>query len=285
MMRSTPSSTRSWGDHMNLGLQKKVVVITGGGTGIGFATAMEFLREGATVVITGRRTAPLEEAAATAKAEGYELTWYSCDVSDAKALEQFAAGVVDRFGRIDIWVNNAGVNFSKDFLDTTEEDLEKTMKINLGGTFLGTKVAAGYMMNNPETEGGKGVIINMSSFASKLPHTHMVPYAASKAAVSNLTRTTADALAPYGIRVLSIIPGMIVTPLAEEEIAEYREKFTKDISAGRLGRPEDLAKPIVFLASPAAGYIAGVDIEISGGKFAVQDCDMGWRLKAAREQN
>ena len=270
---------------MELGLQKKVVVITGGGTGIGFATAMEFLREGAQVIVTGRRTAPLEEAEAEAKAEGYELGWASCDVSDEPALKQFAEDVVAKYGHIDVWVNNAGVNFSKDFLDTTTEDLENTMRINLGGTFNGTKVAAEHMMKNEVAEGDKGVIINLSSFASKLPHTNTVPYAASKAAVSNLTRTTADALAPYGIRVVGVIPGMIITPIAEKAIEEYREKFTKDISAGRLGKPEDLAKPIVFLASSAAGYISGVDIEVSGGKFAVQDCDMGWRFKAAREIN
>ena len=266
---------------MDLHLKDKVVVITGGGTGIGLATALEFLAEDATVVITGRRLGVLEEAAELAKSKGYTLAYHQCDVSDQAALEACAASIAEQYGHIDVWVNNAGVNFSKDFLDTTLEDMEKTIGINLNGTFLGTKIASSYMMKNGRE--ANGVIINISSFASKLPHTNTVPYAASKAAVSNLTRTTADALAPYGIRVVGIIPGMIVTPIAEKAIEEYREKFTKDIAAGRLGKPEDLAKPIVFLASDAAGYISGVDVEISGGKFAVQDCDMGWRFKAARE--
>ena len=265
---------------MDLHMNDKVVVITGGGTGIGLATALEFLAEGTTVVITGRRLAVLEEAAKLAKHKRYSLGYFQCDVSDQTALEACAASIAEQYGHIDVWVNNAGVNFSKDFLDTTLEDMEKTIGINLNGTFLGTKIAASYMMKNDRED--KGVIINVSSFASKLPHTNTVPYAASKAAVSNLTRTTADALAPYGIRVVGIIPGMIVTPIAEQAIEEYRDKFTKDIAAGRLGKPEDLAKPIVFLASDAAGYISGVDVEVSGGKFAVQDCDMGWRFKQAR---
>ena len=89
---------------------------------------------------------------------------------------------------------------------------------------------------------------------------------------------TAAALAPFGIRVVGYIPGMIVTPISEEMVAQYREKFTKDIALGRLGRPEDLAKPLVFLASDAARYITGIDLEISGGKFTVQDCAMPWRF-------
>ena len=268
---------------MELNLKDKVVVVTGGGTGIGLATAMEFLNEEATVIITGRRLAPLEEATQLAKSQGHTLSFYQCDVSDEAALSEMAANVVERFGRIDVWVNNAGVNFSKDFMDTTLEDMEKTIAINLNGVFLGTKIAANYMKDNGKEE-GNGVIINLSSFASKLPHANTVPYAATKAAVSNMTRTTAASLAPYAIRVVGVIPGMIVTPIAEKAIEEYRDKFIKDISMGRLGRPEDLAKPIVFLASDAAGYISGVDVEVSGGKFAVQDCDMGWRFKKAREE-
>ena len=125
---------------------------------------------------------------------------------------------------------------------------------------------------------GGGVILNASSYARLIPHANSVIYAASKSAVSSLTRSTAAALAP-GIRVIAYIPGMIETEINAGIVADYREKFTKDISLKRLGKPEDLAKPLVFLSSECASFITGCDIEITGGKFAVQDCDMAWRFK------
>ena len=109
------------------------------------------------------------------------------------------------------------------------------------------------------------MILNASSFASLIPHANVVIYAATKAAVSGMTRSTAAALAPWGIRVVGYIPGMIQTEISADFIDAYREKFTKDISLGRIGVPEDLAKPIVFLSSECAGYISGCDIQISGG--------------------
>lgn len=259
---------------MELGLKDKLVVITGGGTGIGRAAAAEFSREGARVVVLGRRPGPLEEFRQEMAREGLEVHRAECDVTSPSAVRACAQGIWERFGALDVWINNAGVALDKPFMEFTGEDWDKVTATNLKAVFDCTQVAADYMVRQ-----GGGVIINASSFCAKIPHANGVIYAATKAAVSNMTKSTAAALAPYGIRVVGYIPGMIVTPISEGMIARYREKFTRDIALGRLGRPEDLAKPIVFLASDAAAYITGVDLEISGGKFAVQDCAMPWRFQ------
>ena len=258
---------------MDLNLTGKTVVITGGATGIGRAAAWEFLREGANVAVLGRRLEPLEEFAQEVEQEGFKLCYESCDVTDPERVEGYARRVREKFGSLDVWVNNAGIGINKPFLDFTREDWDQISAINLRAVIDCTQIAARIMKDQ-----GGGVILNASSFCAKIPHANGVLYAATKAAVSNLTRSTAAALAPFGIRVVGYIPGMIVTPISEEMVAQYREKFTKDIALGRLGRPEDLAKPLVFLASDAARYITGIDLEISGGKFTVQDCAMPWRF-------
>ncbi len=258
---------------MDLHLKDKVVVITGGGTGIGKAAAREFLREGARVWVLGRREEVLSQFAREAEAEGYVLGYESCDVTDRKAVEETADRILRETGRLDVWINNAGIAIDKPFLDFTDEDYERIISINQKAVFMGTQIAAERMKRQKS-----GVILNASSYCAKIPHANGVLYAATKAAVSNMTRSTAAALAPYGIRVCGYIPGMIVTPISESMIGQYKEQFIKDISLRRLGRPEDLAKPLVFLASDAAAYITGIDLEISGGKFAAQNCAMAWKL-------
>lgn len=264
---------------MELNLTGKVVVITGGATGIGRAAAVEFLHEGARVAVMGRRIAPLTQFHDEMAAKGYDVYFESCDVTQPEAVRAYVERLMQKWGRLDIWMNNAGIAIDKPFMEFTDEDWQKISSINLKAVLDCTHIAAERMI--PQ---GSGVILNASSYASKIPHANGVLYAATKAAVSNITRSTAAALAPYGIRVVGYIPGMIVTPISESMIAQYQEKFTKDISLGRLGRPEDLAKPLVFLASDAARYITGVELEISGGKFAAQDCAMAWRFKAEEEK-
>lgn len=125
-----------------------------------------------------------------------------------------------------------------------------------------------------------GVIINISSYASKIPHSEGAIYAASKAAVSSLTKTLAADLAPYNIRVVGIIPGMIQCDISKDSIKENGPSYVQNIAMKRLGVPEDLAKPIVFVSSDAAGYMSGFDMEITGGKYAAQNTDWPWeRLK------
>ena len=121
-----------------------------------------------------------------------------------------------------------------------------------------------------------GVIINISSYASKIPHAEGAVYAASKAAVSSLTKTLAANLAPYNIRVMGIIPGMIQSDISEDSIKVNRASYVQNIAMKRLGVPEDLAKPIVFVCSDAASYMSGFDMEITGGKYAAQNTDWPW---------
>lgn len=263
---------------MELNLKGKVAVVSGGATGIGKATVLEYLKEGVQVAVFGRRVNVLEEFAEECKELGYSLYYESVDAADPDRVAAFAENVFKRYGHIDIWINNAGISIDKEFTEFTQTDWNKIVSVNMEGVFHGIQIAAKYMKQI-----GGGVIINASSFASLIPHANGVIYAATKSAVSSMTRSTAAALAPWGIRVVGYIPGMIQTGISADFINAYRDKFTKDISLGRLGEPEDLAKPIVFLSSECAGYITGCDIQISGGKFAVQDCSMSWRMKAGSE--
>lgn len=187
------------------------------------------------------------------------------DVCDEEALGAFAAEVYAAYGAIDIWLNNAGGNLHKSLMDFTAEEFRSIFEVNVVATFTGCKIAAGYM------KGRGGVILNASSFAAIAPNAGRAPYSAAKAAVLSLTQIFAAELAPQGIRVLSYIPGMIETEVSGESIARYKDQLLRDIPMRRFGRPEDLGKTLVFLASDAAEYINGTHIEISGGKRCVQN--------------
>lgn len=257
---------------MDLHLKDRVVVITGGTAGIGKAAAFSFAREGAKVAVVARNPERLEQLRKEAHQAGYTFYCEQNDVTDPGQMAEFARRVWEMFGRIDIWVNNAGLAKNKDCTEFTLDDWNQIMDVNLKAVFFCSQIAAQYMKKQ-----GFGVIINASSYASKIPHAEGSIYAASKAGVSSLTRTFAACLAPFGIRVVGYIPGMIQTEMSAGSISEHKDKYIKDISMHRLGTTEDMADPIVFLASDSAGYITGVDVEITGGKYAVQNCDYNWR--------
>ena len=259
---------------MDLHLTGKIVVITGGGTGIGRGLAETYLKEGAQVAICGRRIEPLAKFAEEMKPKGHEIYYESVDVTDRAALTAFAARVEEKFGTIDIWINNAGIAINKRFLDFTDEDYMKITDINLKGVFMGTQIAAEIMKRH-----GGGVIVNASSFNVMMPHVDGALYAATKAGVSNFTKSTAAALGPFGIRVFSYIPGMIETEMSHQLFKEKGADFIRDMALGRFGKPEDMAPAVVFLSSDQASYITGIDIVIAGGKFAVQDCSMAYRME------
>ena len=260
---------------MDLHLKDKVVVVTGGGTGIGRAIAEAFLREGAKVAVFGRREQPLADFLAGAEASGGTAYIEVLDVTDRAGVAAFADRVKEKLGEIDVWVNNAGSDIHNRFLEYTEEEYDAIVDLNLKSLFFAAQVAGRHM------KGRGGVILNISSFAVGMPHANGVVYAATKAAVASITRSTAAALAPHGIRVVGIRPGMILTPLAAEQIKGEEDKYLQFIASKRFGTPEDIADPCVFLASDRASYVTGVDVEINGGKFAVQDCDLAWRLEAS----
>lgn len=254
---------------MELGLNGKVVVITGGATGIGLSAALAFAAEGANLAICGRRQAKLCETAELFAQKGYPCFTMVADASEERDLEEFAASVCNQYGGIDIWINNAGVTTKARLAELSGEEFDTVMRLNLKSVFLGTKIASRYMREG-------GVVLNASSFASVIPSAGNGAYAAAKAAVTSLTRTFAAELAPAGIRVNAYIPGMIVTDMSRERIENVGAELTAQIALHRLGQPDDIAPALLFLASDAARYITGTAVDISGGKFAVQNPNAPW---------
>ena len=264
---------------MNLNLNNKVVIISGGAKGIGKETAKAFVEEGAIVVAYGRDEAALCEFERELDEAGYDKHFsIAGDVRDRKSIEKVFSTVYEKYGHIDILINNAGIARDKPLLTTTADDWNDIVETNLHGIWNSIQLVAPYMMKQ-----SLGVIINISSYASKIPHAGGGVYAATKAGVSSLTKTMAAELAPYNIRVVGIIPGMIATKISEKNIADNRDALLANIAKKRLGKPEDLAKPIVFLSSEAADYISGCDIEITGGKYSAQNTNTPWMWKERHE--
>ncbi len=257
---------------MDLNLAGKVVVVTGGAAGIGEACVLAFLRENCKVAVCGRSRDNLEQLKNKVAVQGYTVYGQQADVSQRSQVKDFAQAVYEHYGKIDIWINNAGIAAKTALVEMSEEDWDLVLNTNLKSVFLGSQVAAQYM-----TRGGGGVILNASSYAAVIPSAGSGAYGAAKAAVSNLTRTLAAELAPANIRVNGYIPGVINTRMNAKRLAEQGAETISQIALNRAGDANEVAAGIVFLASDAASYITGTDLEISGGKFAVQipgDC---WR--------
>ena len=250
----------------------KKVVITGGGSGIGKAIALEFARSGAWVAICGRNGEKLRRAAAELEAYGRPVFYDRRDVAKVSEIEAFGEKASAALGGIDVWINNAGIDTPElvDFRQFTEEMWDERMAVDLKAVFFGAKTAARRM-------GRGGLILNISSFASLIPTAGRSVYSCAKSGVNSLTRTLAAELAPEGIRVVSLIPGYIRTEMTGEGIRTRYQELVNGICAGRLGEVEDLTKAALFLASPGASYITGTHLEVSGGKFAAQNPSWSWR--------
>lgn len=256
---------------MELNLKNKVVVITGGSSGIGEAVAEGFAKEGAKVAICGRSPDKLTSVFNDFKSKGYFLLTKSTDVRNISEIKDLADYVVDIYGRIDIWVNNAGMNYRKPFNQLTEDEWDILIETNLKSVYYGSSIAASYMKKT-----GGGVIINTSSFTSLTPTGGLALYSASKAATNSLTQTLATELASYGIRVVGIIPGYIKTALTESNAALNYETLVSSIPMKRLGLPTDLVPSYLFLASDVSSYITGINLPVAGGKFTTQNPHWGW---------
>lgn len=244
----------------------KRVIVTGGSSGIGKATAARFAAEGATVVLTGRRREAAESVAVEiARDTGATVHPFVADVAikaDDEATIQFA---IDRMQGVDILINNAGVYYEEAFTAITEARWDEVLDINLKGTFLMCQAVAPHFMQKKD-----GVIVNMSSTNGIAGEIGYADYNAAKAGVVLLTKTLALELAPYNVRVNCVCPGYILTPGSmavdnEEFIADYARN---KIPLQRVGRPEEVASVIVFLASDDASFITGESILIDGGQLA-----------------
>lgn len=247
-------------------LAGKVAVITGAARGIGRACAERFLRDGAKVAIGD---VDAEALAATAGGIGNAETVAAVptDVRKRADIERLVAAAVERFGRLDVMLNNAGIARSQDFLEIADEDFDQVIGINLRGAFIGTQVAARRMAGQ-----GGGVIINMSSVNAQLAIPSLATYAISKGGMNQLTAVAAVALAPKGIRVVGIGPGTILTDLVAQSIMtseEARRAVLSRTPIGRCGEPSEVASVAAFLASDDASYITGQTIYPDGGRLVL----------------
>ena len=242
-------------------LKDKAALITGGGRGIGAATASVFAEEGARVGIVDIRDEGLKEVAAQARQKGFELKVFVGDVSKKDQIERVMEGFIREFGQIDILVNNAGIAISRPFLEKTVEDWVKTLEVNLIGLFLCSQSAARYMV---EQKSGK--IINISSIRG-IDHCGregIMDYSASKAAVINLTKTMAKELAP-SINVNTVAPGHTATEMTKSLPEEIKRNMIEGSYLKRMAQPEDIAKAILFLASNDADFVTGQVLLVDGG--------------------
>jgi glucose 1-dehydrogenase len=252
-------------------LKRQSALVTGGSSGIGAAVARALASAGARVAVnyrSGREAA--EEIASEIIASGGEAFAIEADVSDEAAVERMTAATVARFGRLDILVANSGLQKDAPFRDLSIEDWRRVIDVNLTGQFLCCRAAVRQFLaqeNRPELSRARGKIICMSSVHEVIPWAGHVNYAASKGGIMMMMKSLAQEVAPDRIRVNSIAPGAIRTPINREawETAEALRKLLTLIPYGRIGEPEDVARAAVWLASDESDYVTGTTLFVDGG--------------------
>ncbi|MCS6905495.1 MAG: 3-oxoacyl-ACP reductase FabG [Bacteroidia bacterium] len=241
-------------------LQGKVAIITGGAAGIGKCAAEKFCSEGAIVIIWDVNYEAGEKTINELKAKGYTAEFFSLNVTQLSAVEAAAKSVVEKYGKIDILINNAGITRDKTLLKMTEEQWRQVIEVNLTGVFNTTKAVVPYMV-----EKGYGRIINTSSVVALYGNIGQTNYVATKAALIGMTKTWGKELGPKGITVNAVAPGYIstemITTVPENIINEIKQKTP----LRRLGTPEDVANAYLFLASDEASYVNATVLSVDGG--------------------
>ncbi len=250
-------------------LDGKVTLITGGSLGLGKYTAELFAQEGSKVVITGRTEKSLKEAVSEAKGKGLEIDYLVSDVSKEGDCKKAVDYTVNKYGKIDILFNNAGVLELANTHETSTETWDRIFDINVKGTYLMSKYAIPHML-----EKGKGCIVNNSSILGLKAVPGVAAYNASKGAVTQLTRSMALEYAKKGIRVNAICPGTIVTPMVTNMLDSMPDRnaaedlFKSFHPMGRLGRPEEIAHAVLFLCDDNVGFMTGNMLSVDGGWVA-----------------
>ncbi len=245
-------------------LEGKVAIVTGGNSGIGKAVVVALANEGASIVIDYIADEEAEtQLEAQLRGLGDKVVGVKADVSKVDDLRRLVSTAVSSFGRVDIMVNNAGVETRTSVLDTTEDEYAKVMDINLKSAFFGTQIAATQMI----AQGGGGRIINMTSVHEDWPMPGNTAYCLSKGGMRMLTRTAGVELAPHNILVVGVGPGAVDTPINKATVADPKALATLDaaIPIGRLAEPEEIASVVVFLAGPGASYLTATTIFADGG--------------------
>ena len=251
-----------------MGLENRVAIVTGGAKGIGLAISRRFAEQGARVVI-----ADIDEAAGSRAVEAIgtagPVRSVRCDVGERADAEHLVAMTVEAWGSVDVLVNNAGIVHAADFLDVTEADFDRVLRINLKGAFLVGQAAARQMVAQVKAGGPPGAIVNMSSVNAVFAIPNQVPYSVSKGGINQLTKVMALALAPHGIRVNAIGPGSIMTDMlasvADDPAAQAR--LLSRTPLGRIGQPAEIAAIAAVLASEEASYVTGQTIYADGGRL------------------
>lgn len=240
---------------------EKVAIVTGGGSGIGLAIAQKFVQAGIRTVIVGRDNQKLQVAK---EGLGALCETATSDLTDLAGIPALVNSLIEKFGRIDVLVNNAGINMKKEFTEVTDEDFQRILQTNLTAVFALSREVVKCMIE----KGTKGSIINISSMASQYGIPKVIAYTASKSAIEGMTRAMATELSPKGIRTNCIAPGFIATEMSAKALNNDPERKGKALGRtpmGYLGDPADIGEAALFLASDAAKYITGVVLPVDGG--------------------
>jgi len=238
----------------------KTAIVTGGGSGLGFAIAKKFVENGITTIIAGRDKEKLSKAK---EQLGEQCHAKTCDVMDLASIPKFIQDIINEFGQIDILVNNAGINQKKEFTEVTDEEFQRVITTNLTAVFVMSREVVKHMLENKS-----GCIINISSMAAQYGLPKVIAYSASKTAIDGMTRAMAVELSPKGIRVNAIAPGFIysdMTAKALDSDPERKAKVFGRTPMGIMGQADDIGNAAMFLASDAAKFITGVVLPVDGG--------------------
>ena len=245
-------------------LQGKVALISGAARGMGAVEARMFAAEGAAVVVADVLDEAGQETAAQIERDGGQALYAHLDVTDEAAWQDAVAAATERFGKLNVLVNNAGIVRTEQVLETTERIWDDVMSVNAKGVFFGTKAVIPAMR-----DAGGGSIVNISSSAGLTGSTQNAAYHASKGAVRIFTKAAAIQYAPYNIRVNSVHPGMVNTDmLAASRVGDVLEQRLAVTPMGRIGRPEEIAYGVLYLASDESSFVTGSEVVIDGGRTA-----------------
>jgi len=253
---------------------KKTAIITGGGRGIGMGVTKALTKNGYRACLIGQSPeSRYEEELSSLRNSGSEIFYFQGSISESKDREAFVNEVYERFGRVDVLVNNAGVapKVRLDILETTEESFDYVIGINLKGTMFLTQLVAKRMTVQEEIEGRRGVIVNISSFSSTVSSPNRAEYCVSKAGISMLTKLFADRLAPENIYVYEVQPGIIRTDMTSKVTEKYDRLLAgPDFPIHRWGTPEDIANAVMVFADGKLTYTTGQVLHIDGGYMNVR---------------
>ncbi len=241
-------------------LEQKVCIITGAGQGIGAATARKFAEEGAIVVACDVKQAAVDDVVRACTGIGATAMGWVVDVTDRPQVDTMVAAVLERFGRIDVLVNNAGITQDARLQKMTIEQFDRVIDVNLRGVFHCSQAVADVMVAQ-----GSGAILNASSVVGIYGNFGQTNYAASKFGVIGFTKTWSRELGPKGVRVNAVAPGFVATPILDTIPDKVLAEMEHKVPLRRLGRPEEIANAYAFLASDEASYINGTVLEVAGG--------------------